>query len=379
MKELTSRERLLRVFNGEIPDRIPISLYEFDGYYDSWIHNYPEYVEILEYARGKMDKMSPWYPESDRPVLFYGEIDRENIESLSWKEDKSVYTRRIIKTPRGELSSTTRQDEGVHTSWTIEHLCKDEADAEKVLSLEYIPWKPSTDSFFKKVDEIGESGIVIGDIPDALCLTVELFGFYEFIMLYTDNPAIIFKLIEFFQERLYNYLSHILSNGVVTAYRIVGPEYATPPYLSPEDFKKLVAGYDKEIIDLLHKYGGKARLHSHGKVKRVLETISEMSIDAIDPLEPPPDGDITLKEARDILSDRVIMIGNIEERLFEVGTKEDIESAVKTAIEEGASGGPFILCPTAMPLTTPLDKMIQENIIHYIDCGIKYGKEKREG
>ncbi|HRR91488.1 MAG TPA: hypothetical protein P5253_04335, partial [bacterium] len=79
MKELTSRERLLRVFNGEIPDRIPISLYEFDGYYDSWIHNYPEYVEILEYARGKTDKMSPWYPESDRPVLFYGEIDRENI------------------------------------------------------------------------------------------------------------------------------------------------------------------------------------------------------------------------------------------------------------------------------------------------------------
>ncbi|MBC7319819.1 hypothetical protein H5T89_04170, partial [bacterium] len=65
---------------------------------------------------------------------------------------------------------------------------------------------------------------------------------------------------------------------------------------------------------------------------------------------------------------------NIEERLFEVGTKPEIEVAVRRAIEEGTNNGPFILCPTAMPLTTPLDKRIQENIIHYIDCGIKYGK-----
>ena len=103
--------------------------------------------------------------------------------------------------------------------------------------------------------------------------------------------------------------------------------------------------------------------------------MSDMGIDAIDPLEPPPDGDITLKEAREVLGDKVVLIGNIEERLFEIGTKDDIEIAVKVAIEEGASKGPFILCPTAMPLTTPLDKKIQENIIHYIDCGIKYGKK----
>ncbi len=375
MGKLTSKERLLRVFSGGSPDRIPISLYEFDGHYDSWIYNYPEYVEILEYAKDKVDKMSPWYPGSNRPVLFYGEIDDENIESLSWREDQSVYTKTTIKTPQGELSTLKREDEGVHTAWTIEYLCKDEVDAEKVLSLEYIPWKPSTESFFQKVDEIGESGIVIGDIPDALCLTVELFGFYKFLMLYTDNPNLIFKLMDFFQERLYNYLSHLLSNGVATVYRICGPEYATPPYLSPEDFRKLVARYDKEVIDLLHEYGGKARLHSHGKVKRVLEIMSDMEIYAIDPLEPPPDGDITLKEAREILGDKVVLIGNIEERLFEIGTKDDIEIAVKVAIEEGASKGPFILCPTAMPLTTPLDKKIQENIIHYIDCGIKYGKK----
>ncbi len=371
---MTSRERLLRTFNGEKTDRVPISLYEFDGHYDSWIYSYPEYVEILEYAKGKTDKMSPWYPEVDRPVLFYGELSPSDIENYTWQEKNSIYTRTVIKTPKGELTTLKRQDEGVHTTWTIEYLCKDEKDVDKVLSLDYIPWKPSTDSFYEKIKVVGDSGIVIGDIPDALCRTVELFGFYKFLMLYTENPNLIFRLMDFFQERLYNYLEHILMNGLATVYRIVGPEYATPPYLSPKEFEKLVVRYDKEIVRLLHRYGGKARLHSHGKVKNVLDLILKMDIDAIDPLEPPPDGDITLKQARDILGERVVLVGNIEERLFEIGTKDEIEIAVRTAIEEGANKGPFILCPTAMPLTTPLDKRIQENIIHYIDCGIKYGR-----
>lgn len=371
---MTSRDRLLKTFNRERTDRVPISLYEFDGHYDSWIYNYPEYVEILEYAKGKTDKMSPWYPTVDRPVLFYSEVSPDTIESYSWQEKNSIYTRTMIRTPKGDLATLKRRDDGVHTTWTIEHLCKDERDAEKILSLDYIPWKPSTDSFFKKIESMGDSGIVVGDIPDALCLTVELFGFYRFLILYTENPNLIFRLMDFFQERLFNYLEHLLINGVTTVYRICGPEYATPPYLSPKEFEKLVFNYDRELVELLHRYGGKARLHSHGKVKNVLDSILKMNIDAIDPLEPPPDGDITLKEARNILGEDVVLIGNIEERLFEIGTKDEIEMAVKTTIEEGASSGPFILCPTAMPLTTPLDKKIQENIIHYIDCGIKYGK-----
>jgi len=107
----------------------------------------------------------------------------------------------------------------------------------------------------------------------------------------------------------------------------------------------------------------------------VLKSFIEMEIDATDPVEPPPDGDIELKEAREILGDKVTLIGNIEERVLETATKDEIENQVKKAIKEGKTPqGGFILCPTAMPLTTPLNKKIQENIIHYIDCGIKYGK-----
>ena len=372
---MTSRERILHTLRGQKVDRIPISLYEFEGFYDSWIYDYPEYVRILEYARDKTDKMYFWSPKSTQPNLFYGEVDQKSIEIKTWEKEKSIHTKTIIKTPKGEISSLARQDEGVHTTWTLENLCKNEEDAEKILSLPYIPYRPAINSFFELDKKLGDTGIILGDIPDALCLTVEIFGFTKFLLTYIDNRKLIFRLMDFFQERIYNYLKYLLEKGAVTMYRIVGPEYATPPYLHPEEFDKLVTPYDKELVKLLHQYKGFARLHSHGKIKKVLKSFVEMEIDATDPVEPSPDGDVELKEAREILGNKVTLIGNIEERLLEINSKEEIENAVRKAIEEGkTSNGGFILCPTAMPLTTPLNEKVQENIIHYIDCGIKYGK-----
>ncbi len=144
-------------------------------------------------------------------------------------------------------------------------------------------------------------------------------------------------------------------------------------FFHPRYFDQLVVSYDTELIELIHKYKGFARLHSHGKVKKVLPYVKNMNIDAIDLLEPPPDGDMELREARKILGSEVVLIRNIEERLFEIGTKDLIEKYVVKAIKEGASEGGFILCPTAMLLTTPLRKEVKENMIHYIDCGLKYG------
>jgi len=317
---LSSRTRLIKTLKGEKVDRVPISLYEFDGFYDDWIHLHKEYVEILEYAKGKTDKMYFWAPQTSKLVLFYGMIDEQCISRKSWRDGRSVYTRIIVETPKGPVEKISRQDDHLHTSWTIKHFCKDIRDAQKILSIPYKPWRPNVDSFFALDRKLGDDGVILGDIADPLCLTVELFGLSRFLKLYMRSREVIFDLMDFFQERICNYLKHILRHGAVTLYRICGPEYATPPYLHPKEFDRPVNSYDSDIIDLIHKYGGYARLHSHGKVKSVLPYIKRMNIDAIDPLEPPPDGDVELREARKILGSEVVLIGNIEERLFEIGS-----------------------------------------------------------
>ncbi len=367
----------MRVLRGEEPDRVPISLYEFDGFYDGWIRGYPEYVDILNYAEGKTDKLYFWGPPYDKPVLFYGVVDDQTVKRETWREKGSMFTKTIVMTPRGEVSTLSRQDEGIHTSWTLKPFCTDEEDARKILSLSYEPWQPNVDSFFMVDKKLGGSGIVLADIPDAICLTVDLFGLSRFLNIYIRNKSFVFELMDFFQERICNYLEYLLRKGATTMYRICGPEYVIPPYLHPREFDKLVKSYDVNLVSLLHKYSGYARLHSHGKVAKVLPAIKEMGVDAIDPLEPPPDGDVELDEARRILGAETVLMGNVEERLFEIGTKADVEKQVKRAIKQAASTGGFILCPTAMPITTPLKGKIQRNIIHYIDCGLKYGQLKK--
>jgi hypothetical protein len=371
---LSSRNRLLRTFKGEETDRVPISLYEFDGFYDSWIHNHPEYVRILKYAEGKTDKMQFWAPIDNKPVLFYGQVDRETLTQATWEEKASTYTKTTIKTSKGTVHSISRQDPNVHTSWTVKHFCENEEDARKILSLPFKPWQPPIGSFYELEGKLGDAGIPMGDLADALCLTVDLFGLSRFLSLYMKRRRLIFELMDFFQERICGYLNHLLRQGAVTLYRICGPEYAVPPYLNPKEFDRLVTAYDIELVELLHRHRGLARLHSHGKVGKVLASFKAMGVDAVDPLEPPPDGDIELDEARKLLGDETVLIGNIEERLLEIGSKQIIEKQVKKAISQGASAGGFILCPTAMPITTPLAPKTQKNIIHYINCGLKHGK-----
>ena len=371
--ELTSRERLLRTFRGEPVDRVPISLYEFDGFYDSWIRDHREYVEVLDYAEGRTDKMYIWSAPQTTPVLSYGRLDPDAIATSRWDEGRSVLTKTVIRTPRGELTSRTRKDHGVETTWTTEHLCKDADDARRLLSLPYVPWQPRVESFFELDRTLGDAGIVMCDVSDALCAAVEPFGFTRFLMMFMDHRDLVYEMLDRFQQAIVDHLTHLLTNGAVSLYRIYGPEFATPPYLGPDDFDRLVTAYDRVLVDLIHQHGGIVRVHSHGRVGRALESFVRMGIDATDPLEPPPDGDVDLREARQIVGDDVTLIGNIEERLFEVGTPADVERAVRTAIEQTGGRG-FILCPTAMPLTIPMPEHVQRNLIHYIDAGITYGR-----
>ena len=57
---------------------------------------------------------------------------------------------------------------------------------------------------------------------------------------FTDKVTIT-KLLEVYFERILDCLRFCLDNKLGPVYRLVGPEYATPPYLPPEFFKEYYA------------------------------------------------------------------------------------------------------------------------------------------
>jgi len=371
---LSSRERLLKVLKGEKIDRVPISLYEFDGFYDSWIREYSEYKEILDYAKGKTDKMYFWSPEWKGINQFYlTPIEKKMLKTEEWQDGNRRYVRITIQTPRGELQSIRVEAKGIHTVWEKEHFCKSIEDAKKFLSIPYSAVFPDVSGFREADRRLGDEGILMVDLLDPVGMVAELFSFSDFLTLALTEEKLITELLDTVYERVYKYVEYLLKNGVITLYRIAGPEYVIPPYLPPSYFDKFVCKYDKHLISLIHSYGGFVRIHCHGRIKQVLDKIVSMQPDALEPIEPPPDGDIELKEIKKRVGNKITLMGNIEERYFEICSKKEIDAIVHKAIKEGAPGGRFVLLPTAMPLTTPLDPKIKENIIQYINSGLKYG------
>ena len=102
---------------------------------------------------------------------------------------------------------------------------------------------------------------------------------------------------------------------------------------------------------MIQKYGGYARIHSHGRLRGIINLIAKMKPDGMDPLEPPPQGDMTLEEIKKIIGRDTVLMGNIESSDIENLEPPEFEKKVAVALKEGTEGEGrgFILHPSSCP------------------------------
>lgn len=216
-------------------------------------------------------------------------------------------------------------------------------------------------------------GLPMVSIPDPLCCVAELFDFQDFLLYAISHGKEVEALLELFLERLLVYVEHALRLGIGPVYRIYGPEYATPPYLTPDHFRRFVVKYTKPLIDLIHKYGMYVRIHCHGKISKVLDDICALGPDMLEPVEPPPQGDITLAEAHRREAGEFCLLGNIELVTLETASPEEVERLVKEAIDVSRFQR-FVLMPTASPINADLQARTLRNYEVMIETAYEYGK-----
>ncbi|MGQ9808892.1 MAG: uroporphyrinogen decarboxylase family protein [Armatimonadota bacterium] len=323
---MTSRERLLTAMRGGEPDRTPVAPFGF-GRVDPDSDIGRELVArtdiIVEASCG------PW-----------DVLGTQATPSVEERGDETVIT---YHTPRGPLVRRDRRTARTHA--TVEHPLKTPEDVERFLSVPYVPHPVEASGYFQWQERIGEEGLVMTGLPNAVCIPASWFSPEDFCLMWADRPDLIRTLCEDASERILQRAEDLCGAGV-RAFRIIGGEYVTVQ-LGPSAFDELVARFDVPLVETIHRYGGIAYYHNHGPVTRFLPRLAALGIDALDPLEAPPWGDVDLREARRLAGERLCFVGNLDD--MEVLESLPLEESLAIARERLEAGGrkAFILGGTA--------------------------------
>jgi uroporphyrinogen-III decarboxylase len=157
-------------------------------------------------------------------------------------------------------------------------------------------------------------------------------------------------------------------------WRVVGSEYASPPYLPPRLYREYEVKYTKPMIESIRKYGGYPRLHSHGNLRDILDDIVGMGCDGLDPIEPPPQGDVELSYVRQKYGKQLVLFGNIESSDIENLETPAFAEKIKRALAEGTagSGRGFVLQPSACPYGRVLPPLAMKNYEKWAEIAEKF-------
>jgi hypothetical protein len=373
---MTRRERLLSTLAGKAVDRPAFSFYELNGLDEDTgsadpfnIYSHPSWKPLIDLAREKTDRMVM------RSVPFRDAAPLPGDEWTATAEfiddNGSRHRTMRLALPDRELISRQRIDHDINTVWTVEHLLKSVDDLRAWLARPETGFTGTPDiaSVLAAEEQLGDTGIVLLDTPDPLCLAASLFSMEEF-------TVVALTLQPLFREALDRCARAILPRIRAVAqvlpgrlWRIYGPEYASPPYLPPSLFHDYVAHYDAQIVRIIQAGGGFARVHSHGNLREIIDDIALTGCDGLDPIEPPPQGDVDLAWVRLNHGRNLVLFGNLEISDIECLPTPQFRGKVVRAIEEGTSGRGrgFVLMPSSCPYGRVLSPLCMRNYEAMID------------
>ncbi|HUV06609.1 MAG TPA: uroporphyrinogen decarboxylase family protein [Spirochaetia bacterium] len=340
MKELTSRERIHRCYNHLEVDRPGVYI-RWGGMEDNQDVTYRELKRLV-------------LEKTDRKQLILAEqfVGSPPIKSYLEPYDQDFDCRvTLLETSRGNLVQRDLVGRHGQPGYRKEHFLKEEADAEKYLSLPYPDIGGDCSAFFAALETMGDRGVVESDLGlNPASIVVELFGTEIFAILSIEGRETLHRLMARECEIKCRLVRYLLERGIGPYFAMSGEEYLVPPLHGREDFFDFNVRYDRPITDLVHDAGARVHVHCHGSIESVIDGFVALGADVLHPFEAPPLGDITPKKAKEALRGKVTLEGNIQIGDMYGKHPGEIRDQVRDLIADGFEDHRgLIVCPTASP------------------------------
>ena len=381
MTNMTRRERMLAAIRREPVDRVPYATYNLHPY-GGGTQSYesdgvrpessphlsdPTYAPLLESVR----RQAGAYIKTSATGLGEGltQATPDQVKTtIEGSGDERMRTS-VLRTPRGDLTAIARIPAG-RPGMTVKHYLKDDDDIDKLMSIPYEPPVFDTSATRAVFDDCGDRAVVCVVYPEAMHAIGSLFDFEDFcIQCATELPKIL-RMIEWAQERCVANMRRLCEacQGMEVVLLTGGPEICTPPMMSPELFAKLVTPYLTELVEITHEAGLYAGIHCHGRVREVFPEMIKTGADLLEPIEPPDQGNIALRELLAQARGRICVMGHIQDQELYWAPPGFMTARVE-AIAKVANGRTgYIMSPTCTPFDLPCTPTYQRNYLEWMEA-----------
>jgi hypothetical protein len=312
------RERIEAFWAGERPDRIPYTIYQ-----NEWRHTAgdPGWQPLYEKGLGVTWNRS----------TFDSDWDGVEMDARTFQEAGRTVLRRTLRTPVGEVYETYL--DGWHDKYYLETA----ADyAVMTYIVKHTRLRPAYEAFHELDRQIGQYGIPLvslGRTPLQVIL-VDYTGLEKFAFHLFDLTA---EVHELYDAMLANYrvATEIVAAGPGRYVSVL--ENFTADSLGPRRFKQFMVPVYEELFPTIQSSGKIVGTHYDGQLASCKDLIAAAPIDLIESLTPPPEGDLTLTEARQVWPDKLFW-SNINVACYDLPPRE-LRQLVLDRVAEAAPDG----------------------------------------
>ena len=220
----------------------------------------------------------------------------------------------------------------------------------------------------------GQFAILGGDWSPFWHDAIDLMGMENLCIKMYSEPEIVDALLKHMVD-YYFQVSKRIFDAAADAIDIffMGNDYGsqTGPLMGPDMFDRFMAPHQKQLCELGHSYGLKNQLHCCGGFYELIPSIIDLGVDALHAVQPSCRG-MDLKRLKSEFGDRMVFNGAIDSHhtLMEkdaAGVKEDTRKVLETMMP----GGGYI---AGASHDTILEETSVENVLAMFDAVNEYGK-----
>ncbi len=361
---MTSKERMLRALHREKPDRLPVTIHQWQQYH---LDRYMDGMDPLAaFQATGMDAAIQYFEAMGQ--FWIPNAERYVVQSPEWQDAIEVIDpdplnkvlHHTITTPEGTLTYKTCGN--LATTWITEYLIKRFEDVE--LIEKYMPVaKLDQARVTAAYDAVGDAGILRGFVwgdqagcwQHACCLMevqqliIEAMSNREWV--HHLMRALLDKKLRFIEESLRGAAFDLIETGGGSASDTV---------ISPDLHREFCLPYDREMHRALHDIGHIATYHTCGGMMFILDQIVANETDASETLSPPgTGGNVTdPSTVRHVFSDEIAMIGGMDQfNILTNGSEQAIRDEVFRLFEGFGKDGGYILSASDHFFDTPRENL----------------------